>query len=237
MPDHEDNLVGEMLDGNAKADRAEQSLGDGGGEASSSVAVAPVKELTSGVSSPSFGRRCGLFASIAIVGLTFDLWSKSYMFSKLGLPGKPELWWIIKDFFGFQTAVNQGALFGIGQGGSSFFAMFSGVALLAIAFWFIKSDGWKSRWLTVCLAAVTAGILGNLYDRLGLWHPTDTFADDYSNFAYGVRDFILFTYQGHVWPNFNIADCLLVCGAIMLGISSFRQEATSKQPKNETKVT
>ncbi|MCS5631238.1 MAG: signal peptidase II [Pirellulaceae bacterium] len=204
-------------------------------------------------SSPSFGRRCGLFASIAIVGLAFDLWSKSYMFSKLGLPGKRplELWWIIEDFFGFQTAVNQGALFGIGQGGSSFFAMFSGVALLAITFWFIKSDGWKSRWLTVCLAAVTAGILGNLFDRLGLWHPTDTFADDYSNFAYGVRDFILFTYQGHVWPNFNIADCLLVCGAIMLGIFSFRQEASSKkpggytgldsvkseQPKNETKAT
>lgn len=204
-------------------------------------------------SSPSFGRRCGLFASIAIVGLAFDLWSKSYMFSKLGLPGKRplELWWIIEDFFGFQTAVNQGALFGIGQGGSSFFAMVSGVALLAITFWFIKSDGWKNRWLTVCLAAVTAGILGNLYDRLGLWHPTDTFADDYSNFAYGVRDFILFTYQGHVWPNFNIADCLLVCGAIMLGIFSFRQEATSKesdgytgldivkseQPKNETKAT
>jgi len=203
-------------------------------------------------SSLSFGRRCGLFASIAIVGLAFDLGSKSYMFSKLGLPGKRpfELWWIIEDFFGFQTAVNQGALFGIGQGGSSFFAIFSGVALLAIAFWFIKSDGWRSRWLTVCLAAVTAGILGNLYDRLGLWHPTDTFADNYSNFAYGVRDFILFTYHGHVWPNFNIADCLLVCGAIMLGISSFRQEATSKkpgylgldsvkseQPKNETKAT
>jgi signal peptidase II len=190
-------------------------------------------------SSLSFGRRCGLFASIAIVGLAFDLWSKSYIFSKLGLPGKRpfELWWIIEDFFGFQTAVNQGALFGIGQGGSSFFAMFSGVALLAIAFWFTKSDGWRSRWLTVCLAVVTAGILGNLYDRLGLWHPTDTFADDYSNFAYGVRDFILFTYHGHVWPNFNIADCLLVCGAIMLGISSFRQEATDQQTKNESDLT
>jgi len=39
MPDHEDSLGGETLDGDAKADRAEQSLGDGatlgGGEASS----------------------------------------------------------------------------------------------------------------------------------------------------------------------------------------------------------
>ena len=70
--------------------------------------------------------------------------------------------------------------------------------------------------------------------------PTDTFAADYSNFTYGVRDFILFTYQGHIWPNFNIADCLLVCGAIMLGISSFRQEATDKQSKtteNEMEAT
>jgi len=39
MPDHEDSLGGETLDGDAKADAAEQSLGDGstlgGGDTSS----------------------------------------------------------------------------------------------------------------------------------------------------------------------------------------------------------
>jgi signal peptidase II len=31
-----------------------------------------------------------------------------------------------------------------------------------------------------------------------------------------VRDWILLRYGNYTWPNFNIADSLLVCGAVML---------------------
>ena len=40
--------------------------------------------------------------------------------------------------------------------------------------------------------------------------------------------FILFTYQDYVWPNFNIADCLLVCGAILLVFYSFKYDEPQK---------
>jgi signal peptidase II len=68
------------------------------------------------------------------------------------------------------------------------------------------------------LAGVTGGILGNLYDRLGLWNSAGLAAE----FRHGVRDWILFVWPEsglkifNPWPNFNIADSLLVTGAIML---------------------
>lgn len=80
---------------------------------------------------PTLARRLILFLTISAAGLIADLWTKSYMFEELGLPHETigVDWWIIENFFGFQTAVNQGALFGMGQGGSSIFALFSVIAL------------------------------------------------------------------------------------------------------------
>jgi signal peptidase II len=68
-------------------------------------------------------------------------------------------------------------------------------------------------WLTVTLGLVTGGILGNLYDRLNLHRLPVPFAG-------GVRDWILLRYGQYTWPNFNIADSLLVAGAIMLAVYS-----------------
>ena len=171
---------------------------------------------------PTLATRLSLFLAISVTGLMADLWSKSHMFSELGLPHESNQveWWVIKDFFGFQTAVNQGALFGIGQGGSSIFALFSVVAFIAILMWRIKGRAWQNLFLTTCLGCITGGVIGNFYDRMGWWHDAEIHPD----YAHGVRDFILFTYQDYVWPNFNIADCLLVCGAFMLLIYSFKSE-------------
>ena len=176
---------------------------------------------------PTLAGRLILFLTISAGGLIADLLTKSYMFEELGLPHETigVDWWIIENFFGFQTAVNQGALFGMGQGGSSIFALFSVIAFTAILFWLVRGEAWKSRFLTICLACITGGVIGNFYDRRGWWHGTDIESD----YAYGVRDFILFTYQDYVWPNFNIADCLLVCGAILLVFYSFKYDEPKKE--------
>ena len=190
-------------------------------------------ELTSlqNNSAPTLAGRLKLFLTIGISGLVADLWTKSYMFAELGLPHETigVDWWVIEDFFGFQTAVNQGALFGMGQGGSSVFALFSVIAFIAILFWFIRGGAWNSLFLTICLGCITGGVLGNFYDRMGWWHGDEIHPD----YAYGVRDFILFTYQDYVWPNFNIADCLLVCGAFLLLVYSFKYE-NKASPDKET---
>ena len=72
--------------------------------------------------------------------------------------------------------------------------------------------------MLLTLGAITGGILGNLYDRLGIWHGADPAPQE----KCAVRDWIHFRWEGisfvDPWPNFNIADSLLVCGAILLFI-------------------
>ena len=73
-------------------------------------------------------------------------------------------------------------------------------------------------WLTVALGMITGGIIGNLYDRLGMWWQ-EGYPPAWSS---GVRDWILWQASATwKWPNFNIADSLLVVGAGMLLYHSF----------------
>lgn len=153
------------------------------------------------------------FSAIAGGGLAADLWTKSWAFSSFGLPGQQPPHWLIDGVFGFQTSLNPGALFGLGEGGSPIFAGISIVALLGIGVWLWHS-ALQSRLLTLILGMATAGILGNLYDRLGLhgirWQDGGS--------VYAVRDWILVMIGSFHWPNFNIADSLLVCGAILMAL-------------------
>jgi signal peptidase II len=167
-----------------------------------------------------------VFFTIAGVGCAVDLATKSWIFERLGPPIGPTEW-IWDHFFGLQTSLNQGALFGLGEGQVWLFAALSVVAAVAILYWLFVCGAAADRWLTVALAAIMAGILGNLYDRLGLWSVV---GEDGARY-HAVRDWILFQYHGWTWPNFNIADSLLVCGAGMLVWHAWAQ-----QPRTSTQV-
>jgi signal peptidase II len=175
------------------------------------------------------------YIAIAAGGTIADLWTKDWVFKWRGLPGELPPWWLIEPYVGIETAVNPGALFGMGAGWGKVFAFLSLLAAAAILLWLSKFKAIASWWLVVALGSVTGGIFGNLYDRLGLWNPPA----DHPAWRSGVRDWILFRYEQFTWPNFNIADSLLVCGAIMLAIHSFlmaqqenatAREATAKDP-------
>lgn len=158
-----------------------------------------------------------VFGAIAIIGATADLWTKHAIFQWLGLPQQREPYWIIENYFGFETTVNPGALFGFGAGWGLLFAAMSLVAAVGILVWLGKFQAITSWWLLTALGFITGGIFGNLYDRLGLWNPPPSRPD----WSSGVRDWILLRYGDYTWPNFNIADSLLVCGALMLVAHSF----------------
>ena len=132
----------------------------------------------------------------------------------LGTPANPPPYWLVEPYVGFQTAVNMGALFGLGQGFGWLFSILSIVAAAGIVYWLFVLKASKSLWLTVAMGLVMGGIFGNLFDRLGIPELPAVYKG-------GVRDWILFTYGEYTWPNFNIADSLLVTGAIMLAIFSF----------------
>ncbi|MDO4551547.1 MAG: signal peptidase II [Planctomycetia bacterium] len=175
------------------------------------------------------------FFLIVILGLLADLWTKSYFFQKLGMPGQQaEIDWVISDVFGFQTALNQGALFGIGQGMRTLFCTVSFTALFFIFFWLFIFKFAKS-WIWICsLGMISAGILGNLYDRLGL-HGLKWEVDGKMEPIYAVRDWIVVMLGSYHWPNFNIADSLLVCGAIFVFLATYFMETSSLKSENEDK--
>jgi signal peptidase II len=167
--------------------------------------------------------RYGIFIALAAGGGLADLGSKEWVFRWRGLPGELPPWWLVEPYVGIETAVNQGALFGLGQGKGWLFAYVSIAAALGILVWLFAWKAAISKWITVTMGFVTAGIIGNLYDRLNI----PKMPEPYSG---GVRDWILFTYQGYVWPNFNIADSFLVTGAIMLAIHSLFLQRPSNVP-------
>lgn len=168
------------------------------------------------------------FAVLSIAGTAIDLLTKEWVFRTRGLPGESPKSWFIEPYFGVETAVNPGALFGMGAGFGSVFALLSVAAAIGICVWLSKFRAIESWWLVAALGFVMGGIFGNLYDRLGLWNPPASMPA----WSSGVRDWILIQYSDQmVWPNFNIADSLLVCGAIMLAAHSIFQKPAEDGPQ------
>lgn len=175
------------------------------------------------------------FLALAGAGCGLDLWTKHAVFRWRGIPRLNNQWWLIDGRFGIETSLNPGALFGMGAGFWWVFALLSVVALVGITTWLFVYRAANDRWITVALGLVSGGILGNLYDRLGL----DKLPDVPAEFAHSVRDWILFVWPEvklqifDPWPNFNIADTLLVTGAIMLVVHAIVWQEADR-PKAKT---
>jgi signal peptidase II len=176
-------------------------------------------------------RRLVLFAALAALGTAVDLLTKRWIFGRLGMPHQSESVWLVDQIFGFTTSLNEGALFGIGQGQGLIFCTLSLVAAGGIAYWLFVAGAAHDLLLTIALALVTGGIFGNLYDRLGL--PGLTWGPDSGHppgeRVYAVRDWLHFQVESFQWPIFNIADSLLVCGAALLVWHALVGEAKARE--------
>lgn len=173
--------------------------------------------------------RYAVFLALTCAGLAADLVTKAWVFSWPTPLG--EIYWIVPGYFGFQSSLNEGALFGMGQGQVGVFAAISIVAAIAIPVWLFVWRAARDWWLAITLGLVMGGVLGNLYDRLGLpglrWaYPEERIGEP----VYAVRDWILIqASDAWRWPNFNIADSLLVAGAILLFLRAWCEPSESKE--------
>jgi len=159
-----------------------------------------------------FNRYIAYF-SMAGTGCALDLATKHWMFEWLE-PGTGRTHWLWEGVFGFQTHFNPGALFGMGQGMWPVFTSLSVAAAVGIVVWLFVLGAAKDWWLTIALSLISGGIFGNLYDRLGLPGIINRTTGET---LHAVRDFILMQVNDNCrWPNYNIADSLLVCGAAIL---------------------
>jgi signal peptidase II len=184
--------------------------------------------------------RSVVFVLVAAAILAADLSSKSLVFGDLGYPGTdldPTVRGAHVTFaappgregtsiayldgwlsFRLFTSFNRGALWGVGQGYTWLFAALSTCAVIGIPTWLFGFKAARSWWLTIALALILGGTLGNLYDRIGM----PGCVDENGQTITAVRDFLLFTFGSFHWPVFNFADVSLVTGASMLVIHSLQ---------------
>jgi signal peptidase II len=174
----------------------------------------------------------GLFLLTMGLGLTLDLWSKSYAWRTLAA-GEP---WrdtgghlriasdtaeFLPGWLHFKVTVNEGAVFGLGQGNQTLFAVVSAAAIGFLCYLFATSG---RRWFyQVVLGMLLAGVLGNLYDRMTFRYVRDM--------LYIFPDRYLFGREVFPWI-FNVADTLLCAGVgLMVIYSFFAQETEPAEPK------
>ncbi len=109
---------------------------------------------------------------------------------------------VINGVLGLTYVTNEGAAFGIFQGGRWFFVIVTSIVLLAIVYYYFKlPDGKIYRSVKAALAVISAGAVGNVLDRL-------------FNADGKVIDFL--EVQFIKFPVFNLADVYVVVGTIAL---------------------
>jgi signal peptidase II len=175
----------------------------------------------------STGRGWPLFLAVTLLAVAADLVSKEWVFSARGMPGQSAPVPVLPPWLVLETNLNEGALFGMGQGFSAGFAAISLVAIVGILGLMSRPATRQDPWLVLALGLIVGGIVGNLYDRLGLpglrWHAPP---ERLGTAVLAVRDWIHFRLEGIIdWPIFNLADSWLVIGAGLLLIVSLRPPA------------
>ncbi len=135
----------------------------------------------------------GLFVALAVVA---DQVSKLLVVANIPLYSHVEA---IPGLFHLTYTQNTGAAWSSFQGMLWLFALIFALFTLGIL-WELKHQkmGFTplEQW---CIAAIWAGGLGNMIDRLRLGYVVDMIAVDFINF-----------------PVFNVADCFITCGCILL---------------------
>lgn len=109
---------------------------------------------------------------------------------------------IIKEVLELTYVENHGAAFGMLQGKQIFLVLITIIVIVAIAIYYKKlpTDS-KYKWLKLSFILIISGAIGNLIDRIRL-----SYVIDYIYFK--LIDF----------PVFNLADCFVVVGTILLSI-------------------
>jgi signal peptidase II len=105
---------------------------------------------------------------------------------------------IVSGFLNLTYLTNDGIAWGLLRGNNlALAAAVSGIVLAAL--WFARRLDWRSPEINLLAAALSAGAIGNLADRLARGHVVD------------FADVIVPLTNGYHWPAFNVADsCITI---------------------------
>ncbi|HEX8114661.1 MAG TPA: signal peptidase II [Kofleriaceae bacterium] len=125
---------------------------------------------------------------------------------------------VIDGFWEWRLSMNPGSAFGLFSSREGARIGLSVVGIVAVfgMLWMLRKARPDQKVLHWALALVTGGAIGNLIDRI----------------YFGVvTDFILWRYQTHEWPVFNVADVVLVIGVGLMFIDIQKEGRRDKALK------
>ena len=171
---------------------------------------------------------------VGILLLIVDIISKNLVANLMMEGDSIEL---IPNFLSLTYTINRHAAFGIGPENpvvsKVLYIVVAGIASIGIIYYYSKNHKKFPGYLKAALMIIVAGAIGNMIDRI-FYSPEYLHA--YEGQPAGVVDFIDF-FKGsalhNVWHYiFNIADCGVVIGVIMLAVYFIIEDVKeSKQAK------
>ena len=124
---------------------------------------------------------------------------------------------VIEGLFHLTYVQNDGAAFSILKGQQWLFALMFAVLTVAVIWEFWKKKMPFTGFDRWCIAAIWAGGLGNMIDRLRLGYVVDMIEVEFMQF-----------------PVFNVADCFITCGcfALLISLVFFNRKFWKDEKKN-----
>jgi signal peptidase II len=143
-------------------------------------------------------RACVLAAALCVFVLVADQVVKSIVEHNIVLGGQVDVLGPLK----LTLSHNEGVAFGLASGSGVGLIVVTLIAL-GVVLWLFSRDPARP-WMWVATGLLTGGAIGNLIDRLRHGHVTD------------------FIELPH-WPPFNLADCGITCGVVILLVIYIRE--------------
>ena len=137
-----------------------------------------------------------LMTLLAAAIVAADQLTKYLVVAQIPLGGRVE---VLPGIVGLSYVQNHGAAFSMLQNQQWLFALIFALFAVGIIWEFSKKRMPFTTFDRVCIVAIFAGGLGNMIDRLRLGYVVDMIATEFMDF-----------------PVFNVADCFITCGCIML---------------------
>jgi signal peptidase II len=144
------------------------------------------------------GRAWGLAAVLALVVVILDQIAKNIVEHHIVLGEQVDVLGPLK----LTLSHNQGVAFGLADGGGVLLVAITLIALGVVLWLFSRDPLRQGMWVATGLLA--GGAFGNLIDRIRHGHVTD------------------FIELPH-WPPFNLADCGITCGVVILLVIYVRE--------------
>ena len=143
-------------------------------------------------------RAWGLAAALCVVVLVLDQVAKEIVTNHIVLGEQVDVLGPLK----LTLSHNEGVAFGLADGGGIGLIAITLIALGVVLWLFSRNPTRPGMWVATGLLA--GGALGNLIDRIRHGHVTD------------------FIELPH-WPPFNLADCGITCGVVILLVIYIRE--------------